>query len=248
MISPISFINHIRYLTKQDCNPNVLHKFKNYWCQTGRISQISSLHNFKKDPFKYQKLIYEAQLKPVPIDSLTFPHDYNDNTIDKMPLNILLFFTGYFSIKKQIDEDNLEMGWTNNETKNAFYCVYNNKLDLQKDFLLYFFDQLEKPKSNEKEEELLIDFLSDLEVKFFMMLEKYYSSEKGDHEHKAIFRLFFDIQVSIISNDSELELLERWKLTRLNENLNIGGIPDIILFSEKHKIVMIIEFHKVSNL
>ena len=159
-------------------------------------SQISTLQPGKNDSYKYPKLLYEAQQNPVPIASMTVAHDYTDNTIDKMPLNHLLFLTGYFSIKKQINEENLEIGWTNSETKNAFYSVYNLRLDLKRDFLLDIFDKLKIHETNEKEQkELIILFLSHLENKFIMMLEKYYSPEKADHEHNAIFRLFFDIQV-----------------------------------------------------
>jgi len=163
--------------------------------------------------------------------------------IEKMPLSLILFYAGYFTIKKVIGQKSLQMGWTNNETKNAFYKIYNENVDLEENFIM---DMLEALKNTPiKEKQIMINFLLNLEKIFVKMLEKYYNEEQEDHEHNAIFRLFFDLQVAIISNDSEVEVFDRWKLTN-DENFR-GGIPDLILFSKNYKIVFIIEFQKVLN-
>jgi len=107
-------------------------------------------------------------------------HDY---ILEKMPLNLLLFYAGYFSIKKEIDFDVLEVYWTNEETKNAFYQLYNKELNLKSNILLEVFQHLDKTNvknSQEKKKLVLESFLNQLEDMFFIMHQKYY--DKGQEE------------------------------------------------------------------
>ena len=136
------------------------------------------------------------------------------------------------------------MGWTNKETKNAFYKMYNDNVGLKENFIMEMFKELKNSPINDKQ--IMINFSLNIEKMFIKMLEKYYDEEQEDNEHIAIFRLLFDMQVAIISNDSELEIFDRWKLTN-DDNLRVGGIPDLILFSKNYKIVFIIEFQKLLN-
>ena len=241
VISPISFVNHIKFLEKNAPNPTIPFHFKNYWTSTGSTKQLSVILPKKRDPYHYPKLIYDAQNEPVNKKLLNLAHDFN---IENMPLNLILFYAGYFTIKKAIGQDSLQMGWTNKETKNAFYKMYNDNVGLKENFIMEMFKELKNSPINDKQ--IMINFSLNIEKMFIKMLEKYYDEEQEDNEHIAIFRLLFDMQVAIISNDSELEVFDRWKLTN-DDNLRVGGIPDLILFSKNYKIVFIIEFQKLLN-
>ena len=242
VISPISFFNHLKFLAESESNQMIPNMFKNYWSKTGSTSQISAFYPKKKDPYEYPKLLYAAENEIINEDMMDLSYDL---TIDELPLTLFLFYTGYFSIKGKIEMDKLKFGWTNNETKNAFYAIYNKPSYFKNNFYNDFFSKLKNPDLNEKE--VLKCFLGDLEQKFRDLHSKYYGPEQEDHEHNAIFRLFIELQVAVFVSDAKLELFDRWKLTSMNDNLTKGGVPDLILFSKTNKIVIIMEFQKESN-
>ena len=247
VISPISFVKHMVFLKRGECNLQSPLHFKNYWAMTGSTSIIKSLCAQSMNPIAIPKILYDALTSAIEISLLEKVYDYMKP--EEMPFNLLLLYTGYFTIKKQLSPTVIKVGWTNEETRNAFFQIYQESLKLKGEFLQQFLKQISICNSLEEEKKEMNIFLIDLQNLFLKIHEKYYQAEVVDYEHNFVFWFFFDVLKAIICQDclSPVQIFLRWKLTDIEDDLRKGGEPDIIISSREDKIAVIIEFQKTSN-
>ena len=245
VISPISFIKHIETMNDFPCDPKIPLSFSNYWAKTGQTKIIKALLPDNMNPYKLPKILYGANFSTINLKEIDNVHDYLEP--ETIPLNVLLFHTGYFSISRKINSK-IEFTWTNIETKQAFFETYNRDLKFNDKFLVSFCENLSKfALEDESEKQEIERFFENLQKFFLDIHQRYYQPEEIDHEHNFVFWFFFDVLTSIIDQYSEIQILLRWKLTNLEDDLRKGGEPDIIIFDKILKIALIIEFQKTSN-
>ena len=247
LISPISFINHMAYLYKNEKNEMVdPFFFRNYWTSTGITENIQNFVGKMKNPLRFPKLLMEVQITPFNVTKLN-----ERSNIREIDLDLLLFSTGYFSIKKCSGKDTVSLDWTNSETRRAFYRNYVDQLNLEKNFILRFFnenlsigksenekEELSGEKREQAEKEFLEDqFLSYLENAFAKMLESYYVYDRRDQEHNYVHNLFVSTLDAFLD---DYQCFMRYKLVPDFENPT--SEPDIILITHDNKQIIILEF------
>lgn len=74
--------------------------FKQYWSGTGRPSTIKNLAENNIDPTESYEVLLKAKTQEINFDLLELAHSIKDKFI---PLPLLLFNTGYFSLKRLLD-------------------------------------------------------------------------------------------------------------------------------------------------
>jgi len=238
VISPISLIRHIYSLVQADKkNPC---KFENHWSQTGSTRLIGDLVGKNEDPYVFPNLIESMRTEETPIDLLKAAHDYQKQA--KIPLDIVLYDTGYFSIKAvDRDETKVKLDWTNEEMREAFYSIYINKLSMKDDFLKRLLNG-----NHEKTEQKIIEFIQVLQQYFANVLKTSFTLSDGkvrnDAEANITHMLFKNLMVNISAR--EFEILDRFRLLEPNDRRNEGLLPDIIVYSHNTQEVLILEFLK----
>ena len=259
LISPVSFINHLREISRKPTKDPF--QFKNYWASTGTTMHIRNFLGASSDPYKYPALIKIAQENE--FDTEYFKENCNLRNIS---LNALLFSTGYFSIKSRLGNGKVKIDWTNVETRRAFYRNYVEIWEMNSDFFNRFLEQSisienefkEKEENlqrlheiKEKEEKLLKTFIyENLEIYFKKMLTTCYAiGDSRDHEHNHSHNLFMFILESLLT---DFNTYMRYRLVDENNKgkkgkpkLNEGGEPDFIIVSKDSPRQMILfEFFK----
>jgi len=237
VISPISLIRHIYSLVRADTkNPC---KFENHWSQTGSTRLIGDLVGKNEDPYVFPNRVEHIRTKETPISLLQAAHDYQKEA--KIPLNIVLFDTGYFSIKAVNDnQTKVKLDWTNEEMREAFYSIYINKLKMEDDFLKHLLNG-----NHEKTEQKIIEFIQVLQKYFEDVLRTSFTKSddgkvRNDAEGNITHMLFKNLMVNISAQ--EFDILDRFRLLEPSDRRNEGLLPDIIVYSHNTQEVLILEF------
>ena len=240
LISPISFIKHLENLHRETFPINPYY-FKNYWNQTGGTAKIRLFAKDDLDPIACHRNIDEAMKEPFDLETLTTPQDYKSSS--KIPLDMLLFNTGYFTMRNMISDNLVQLDWTSQETKEAFFKLYVEELDYKTDDLL-------KPLQKDN----ISLFVKVIEKYFLKMLKKHYSPDYNDDEHNQVFLFFNELLTytkDVAKINVKMEIYDRFRLTRRNMPLTSGQIPDLIFIysvskdkEEYEKKCLILEFYK----
>jgi len=239
LISPISMVNHLSHLMEsKKANP---YDFKQYWAETGQTSMIKSLALNNLDPTESYAVLRRDGKENLDLEVLKKSHSIKDKFL---PVNLLLFNTGYLTIRHISDNNIAELDWTNQETKEAFYEHYVDGLGFQIN------DLLEPLKS--KTHWSLKNFMERLNDYFVRMLKKHYDpNDKSDNEHNHTFFLFLELlEYMPRSPNNKTKALNtlichQYKLTQELWPLTKGKVPDLIfIFTDLHQIkqIVIVEF------
>ena len=200
LISPISMVSHMGQLMKnKKANP---YDFDQHWAGTGQTKMIKSLAINNLDPTDSYEVLINEKKKSFDLNLLKKAHSIQEKLL---PLNLLLFNTGYFTIKTVSDDNKTaELDWTNKETKESFFELYVDGLGFKVN------DLMDSLKVSESKRNMKI-FVEKLNSYFDSMLKKHYKKNNlGDHEHNHGFNLFLEL----------LEFLPR----RFKKNQNFQSI------------------------
>ena len=243
VISPISLIRHMNNLlrSKQIENP---YRFDCHWSKTGSTQLIGNLVSKDQDPYQFPELIESLRQKKTSTSLLTAAHDYQKH--NNIPIDVVMFDTGYFTIKEFDKNMTVQLDWTNEEAREAFYSIYIQEIKMDDAFLTELLNG-EHQDENQRERKLA-SFVKVLQQYFRKVLEKYYLAPNGkirsDSEGNQTHFLFKNLIANVSS--SRFELLDRVRLLEPQEKKNQGYLPDIILYSKEQGEVLILEFLKNS--
>lgn len=242
LISPISMVNHMNELMKdENARP---YKFDQYWAGTGQTSIIKSLAFNNEDPTESYHFLMGAKHQPLDMEILKKTHSIKEKQI---PLNLLLFNTGYFTLKNICSNNTANLDWTNQETKEAFYDHYVADLRFTINELFHSL-MVSKDKWN------MINFVEKLHEYFKRMLEKHYPAQaKNDHEENHTFNLFLELLEYLPrSRNSKKEsdtiiIYHQYHLTgEFSNDLREGRVPDFLFvfssYDGKIKHIVFVEF------
>lgn len=240
LIPPISFNNHMNFLEgfdKGKINPN---QFKHYWDPKDSNNTLPDLVGSKKNPYLYPKFLFLARNSVINVDDL---RKVEEMTERELPLKLLLFKKGYFSIKRIVTDDEFVIDWTSEETKNAFFSIYVKELGYETQFMDSFLSLMATP---EKMTNSLKEFAWHLEKYFRVMLLKNYELNFALHEFTQSHKFFLEILNSAISANCEIGF-DRFKLL-YNDTYTFKSdeIPNFLICSNIHKKMIIIELFKKS--
>lgn len=240
LIPPISFNNHMNFLDsfeKGKINP---HQFKHYWDPAEKQQNLPDLVGSKKNPYLYPKFLFLARNSIINIDDIK---KIEQMTERELPLKLLLFKKGYFSIKRIVTNDEFLIDWTSEETKNAFFKTYVKELGYETQFMDNFLSLMATP---ENVESLLKDFSNNLEKYFRVMLSKNYELNFALHEFTQSHKFFLEILNSAISANCEIGF-DRFKLLYNDQHtFKSDEIPNFLICSNVYKKMVIIELFKKS--
>ena len=141
----------------------------------------------KKNPYLYPKFLFLARNSIVNVDDLRKIESVNER---ELPLKLLLFKKGFFSIKRIVTNDEFLIDWTSEETKNAFFKTYVDDLGYHTEFMDDFLSLMAKP---EQLPSVLKGFADNLERYFRTMLAKNYVLNFLIHEFTQSDKFFLEI-------------------------------------------------------
>lgn len=240
LISPISFNKHMNALDNFDkgkINPN---QFRHYWNPAESSKNLPDLVGSKKNPYLYPKFLFLARNSIVNVDDLRKIDSVNER---ELPLKLLLFKKGFFSIKRIVTNDEFLIDWTSEETKNAFFKTYVDQLGYHAEFMDDFLSLMAKP---EQVLSLLKGFSDNLEMYFRSMLLKNYVLNFPIHEFTQSHKFFLEILNSAISANCDIGF-DRFKLLYNDQHtFKSDDIPNFLICSNLHKKMVIIELFKKS--
>lgn len=239
LISPISLVNHMVQLMKDsDANP---YNFKQYWAGTGQTGIIKSLAINNVDPTESYAVLRRDGKENLDLDVLTKAHSIKDKFL---PVNLLLFNTGYLTIKSIEDNNIAKLDWTNQETKEAFFEHYVDGLGFQ---IKDLFAPLRSKSSWS-----IKHFMERLNDYFSRMIKKHYNSnDETDHEQNHTFNLFLDLMEYMPRSPNNRAkahntlVYHQYRLTQELGSLNKGKVPDLLFIftdMQKNKQVIFVEF------
>ena len=244
LISPISIVGHITDIMENTkANP---YRFHQYWAGTGQTTMIKYLAIENLDPTESYDVLVKAKTQKLDLEILKKPHSIK---VKLLPLNLLLFNTGYFTIKNIDSKDLAELDWTNQETKEAFYEHYVDGLGFKINDLFHSL-MVSKPFWCMKQ------FVVKFNDYFGRMLKKHYRTSEGqENEQNVTFNFFLELleylpRSQLSKSDSgNIIIYNQYKLIELMEfDLRKGKMPDIFfLFSDhagKTKQILFVEFYK----
>jgi len=235
-------VNHLGNLMEtKKANP---YDFDQYWAGTGQTSMIKSLALNNLDPTDSYEVLMKAKKENLDLKLLKQAHSIKDKFL---PLNLLLFNTGYFTIKKISDDHKAELDWTNKETKEAFFEQYVDGLGFKVN------DLLDSLKVSQSLRNMKI-FVQKLNEYFHSMLKKHYKERKlGDHEHNHGFHLFLELMEFLPRSKSgqgdltETIIYNQYKLNEESE-FRRGKIPDLMFafndYLHEKKYILFVELYK----
>jgi hypothetical protein len=236
LISPISIVNHMAQLVKDsDANP---YDCKQYWAGTGQTRMIKLLAINNIDPTESYAVLKATKQENLDLEDIQKPHNISEKYI---PLNLLLFNTGYFTIKK-IGNNGAELDWTNQETKEAFFQHYVHGIGFKINDL--FAPLRSKNSWNMKA------FIERLHDYFARMIKKHYNAnDTTDHEQNHTFNLFLELMEYLPRSPGNktidpILIFHQYRLTKEFTHLNHSKVPDLLLvFSDdddetKHIIIL----------
>jgi len=223
LISPISMVNHMTNLTENvDANP---YGFRQYWKGTGQTSIIKNLSINNVDPTESYEVLMEAKKKTLDLEMVEKAHSIQEKML---PLNLLLFNTGYFTLKKIFPDYTAELDWTNQETKDAFFEHYIDGLGFKINDLL-------DPLRHSKTAMNMKLFTKKLNDYFSRMLKKHYHvNEKKDHEQNHSFLLFLELLEYMPRNPlnktktMNTVIYHQYRLTEECQDLRLAKFPDLL--------------------
>lgn len=241
LISPISMVNHIENIMK-DSNADP-YDFDQHWSNTGQTSMIKALAINNVDPTESYEILVKAKKEALDLRVLKKAYSLHQKLI---PLNLLLFNTGYFTLKK-VSNSIAELDWTNKETKEAFYENYVNGLGFKVNDLL-------NPLKNKTNWDMKL-FVDKLNSYFTEMVKKHYeSNQKNDHEQNQTLNLFLELLEYMQRNPmskcqtQNTVIYHQYRLAQDLKDLNLGKVPDLLfVFSddkEETKQFIFMEFYK----
>ena len=242
LISPISLVNHMNHLMKnKNANP---YAFRQYWSGTGQTTILKSLAINNVDPTESYEVLLNAKRENLNLEVLEKAHSIKEKFI---PLNLLLYNTGYFSMKKILPNYTAELDWTNQETKDAFFEHYIDGLGFQINDLL---DALKKKSTTALDMKIFTKKLNDY---FSRMLNKHYhDNEKIDHEQNHTFNLFLELLEHMPRNPLNKSqamntvIYHQYRLTEECKDLRLAKFPDLLFvfsnYDEKIKKAVFVEF------
>lgn len=240
LVPPISFNNHMNFLDDFN-NGNINPKqFKHYWDPAEKQQNIPNLVGSKKNPYLYPKFLFLARNSVVNIDDLRKIDEMKERDL---PLKLLLFKKGYFSIKRIVTNDEFLIDWTSEETKNAFFKTYIKELGYETEFMDNFLSLL---STDQKHPNLIKEFSNNLERYFRVMLSKNYELNFALHEFTQSHKFFLEILNSAVSANCEIGF-DRFKLLYNDQyTFKSDEIPNFLICSNVYKKMVIIELFKKS--
>ena len=240
IIPPISFNSHMNSLDIFDKGKINPYEFKNYWDPMQTVKSLSNLVGLKKNPYSFPKYLFLARNSILSVEDLMKIEEKKER---ELPLNLVLFKKGFFSIKRIVTDEDFIIDWTNEETKNAFFSTYVKELDFQTNFIdniLYFKVDSEKIKG------VLQEFSGVLERYFRVMLLKKYELNFAMHEFTQAHKFFLEILNSAVSKNCEITF-DRFKLLYDDQHtFKSDEIPNFLICSILGKKLILIEMFKKS--
>ena len=226
IISPISFIEHMNYMEKTQPNKFVPYNFQNYWTSTIRT------RNFEKFLAKTEPNFIEKEKKTIADYQTAY---LSKHASSKIMRNLLLFHSGYFSTKGYNSaKQEYEVDWTSKETKAAFYAMKAHYFDIEADFLVRFFKDIQKVDA-EKERLTMQDCLYGFHCNLLTIYKKILHDSNKKKNLILGFQFFKNIFKSLISKKYNFHVYDQ--MTSSKEKR-----PDMIFLSNDQKIALIVNF------
>ena len=186
------------------------------------------------------KFLFLARNSVVNIDDLKKIDEKEER---ELPLKLLLFKKGFFSIKRIVTNDEFVIDWTSEETKNAFFSTYVKELGYETEFMDNFLSLMATP---ENVKNILKDFSFNLERYFRMMLLKNYELNFAFAEVTQSHKFFLEILNSAVTANCEIGF-DRFKLLYDDQHtFKSDEIPNFLICSNKNRKMIIIELFKKS--
>ncbi len=240
IIPPISFNSHMNSLETHDKGKINPYEFKNYWDPMQTAKSLSNLVGLKKNPYSFPKFLFLARNSILNVEDI---RKIEEKTERELPLNLVLFKKGFFSIKRIVTNDDFIIDWTNEETKNAFFSTYVKELEYQTQFI----DNILSFKvDSEKLKGVVQEFSGVLEKYFRIMLLKKYELNFAMHEFTQAHKFFLEILNSAVSKNCEIAF-DRFKLLYDDQHtFKSEEIPNFLICSYLEKKLILIEMFKKS--
>ena len=240
LVPPISFNNHMNSLENFDKGKINPMQFKHHWDPADSNKNLPNLVGSKKNPYLFPKFLFLARNSVVNVDDLRKIEQMKER---ELPLKLLLFKKGYFSIKRIVTNDEFVIDWTNEETKDAFFSTYVKELGYEAKFMDNFLSLMTTPQNVKS---VLKDFSTNLEKYFRVMLLKNYELNFALHEFTQSHKFFLEILNSAVVSTCEIGF-DRFKLLYNDQHtFKSDEIPNFLICSNVHKKMIIIELFKKS--
>ena len=240
IIPPVSFNTHWNFLEEFEKGKIDAYRFKHHWNPNESGRAFPELVGDKKNPYMKPKFLFLARKSVVNIDDLKKIDEKEER---ELPLKLLLFKKGFFSIKRIVTNDEFVIDWTSEETKNAFFSTYVKELGYETEFMDNFLSLMATP---ENVKNILKDFSFNLERYFRMMLLKNYELNFAFAEVTQSHKFFLEILNSAVTANCEIGF-DRFKLLYDDQHtFKSDEIPNFLICSNKNRKMIIIELFKKS--